>query len=315
MSRIRMPGSKSGATERTFREVFQEFVVDATARGLSPKTLRNYDNHFHCVSRHIDVEIPLAMLTRSTLNEMVVSMRESGLSTNSICSYTRVVGTFLNWCDKLGYCHVEMPKYRQQETIKETYTDEELKQLLKPPNKTCRFSVYRTWVIINFLLNSGCRAATVRNILNGDVDLAQRQVFFRHTKNHKVQVIPLCTPMVKILQEYMSIRGGEQDDYLFCDEFGNQFSENGLRLAVGRFNKSRGVQKTSIHLFRHTFSRKYLIDCGGDAFTLQKLLGHSTLKMTKHYCNIFDADVARNFDNFSPLALMSHPEEPKRIKR
>lgn len=315
MSRIRMPGSKSGATERTFREVFREFVVDATARGLSPKTLRNYDNHFHCVSRHFDVEIPLSMLTRSTLNEMVVSMRESGLSSNSISSYTRVVGTFLNWCDKLGYCHVEMPKYRQQETIKETYTDEELKRLLKPPEKTCRFSVYRTWVIINFLLNSGCRAATVRNILNSDVDLAQRQVFFRHTKNRKVQVIPLCTPMVKILQEYMNIRGGEPDDYLFCDEFGNQFSENGLRLAVGRFNKSRGVQKTSIHLFRHTFARKYLIDCGGDAFTLQKLLGHSTLKMTKHYCNIFDADVAKNFDNFSPLALMSHPKEPKRIKR
>nr|MBQ8253020.1 tyrosine-type recombinase/integrase [Lachnospiraceae bacterium] len=66
----------------------------------------------------------------------------------------------------------------------------------------------------------------------------------------------------------------------------------------------RGVQKTSIHLFRHTFARKYLIDCGGDAFTLQKLLGHSTLAMTKHYCTIFDADLTKNYDNFSPLAQM-----------
>jgi len=36
------------------------------------------------------------------------------------------------------------------------------------------------------------------------------------------------------------------------------------------------------------------MDCGGNAFTLQKLLGHSTLKTTKIYCNIFDADIARN---------------------
>lgn len=64
------------------------------------------------------------------------------------------------------------------------------------------------------------------------------------------------------------------------------------------------MQKTSIHLFRHTFARKYLIDCGGDAFTLQKLLGHSALAMTKHYCAIYDADLTKNYDNFSPLAQM-----------
>ena len=46
------------------------------------------------------------------------------------------------------------------------------------------------------------------------------------------------------------------------------------------------------------------MDCGGDAFTLQKLLGHSTLDMTKHYCAIFDADIAKNYDAVSPLAQM-----------
>lgn len=315
MSRIRMPLAKREEKSPTFREAFKEFALDAAARGLSPKTLRTYDNHFHCVSLHFNVDESLSALTRPILNEMIVSMRNSGLSNNSISSYTRVVTTFLNWCQKQEYCQVEMPTYKGEETIKETYTDDELRRLLKPPADTCRFSVYRTWVIINFLLNSGCRAATVRNILVGDVDLEQQQVFFRHTKNRKVQVIPLCSQMKKILQEYMKIRGGEDADYLFCDEFGNQFSENGLRLAVARFNKSRGVQKTSIHLFRHSFARKYLLDCGGDAFTLQKLLGHSTLKMTKHYCAIFDADVAKNYDKLSPLAQMACSEEPKRIRR
>lgn len=110
--------------------------------------------------------------------------------------------------------------------------------------------------------------------------------------------------MIGVLREYLRFRGGEDTDYLFCTETGSQLSENGLRQSIARYNQRRGVQKTSIHLFRHTFARKYLIDCGGDAFTLQKLLGHSTLAMTKHYCAIFDADITKNYDNFSPLSQM-----------
>ena len=58
-------------------------------------------------------------------------------------------------------------------------------------------------------------------------------------------------------------------------------------------------------MFRHTFARKYLLDCGGNAFTLQKLLGHATLEMTKKYCAIFNADIANGYDNLSPLEQLS----------
>lgn len=236
---------------------------------------------------------------------MVVSMRQSGLAHNSISSYLRVFRTFLNWCAGQGYTALNVPNYKQVETVKETYTDEELLWLLKKPAASCNFCEYRNWVIVNFLLNCGCRAATVRNILIEDVFLADSQIIFRHTKTHKVQVVPLCSQMVNILRAYMKIRGGKQTDYLFCDEYGRMLTENALRLAIMHYNHSRGVEKTSIHLFRHTFARKYLVDCGGNAFTLQKLLGHATLKMTKHYCNIYDADIAKSFDRFSPLAQMN----------
>lgn len=303
----------NASSYKSVAEVFEDFVISQTAQGLSPVTLTNYRHHFHSISRHLDTSQSMDTLTKSKLEAMVVSMRQSGLAHNSISSYCRVLRTFLGWCEREGMTVPPMPHIKDKETVKESYTDEELEAILKRPNKNCSFCEYRNWVVVNFLMNCGCRASTIRNIQNQDVDLDTRQIIFRHNKNGKIQTVPLCSVMVSILREYMAVRKGKSDDYLFCDQYGGMLSMNALRLAVARHNQSRGVSKTSTHLFRHTFARKYLVDCGGDAFMLQKLLGHSTLKMTKHYCTIYDADIAKNFDRFSPLAQMNQPRE--RIKR
>ena len=138
-----------------------------------------------------------------------------------------------------------------------------------------------------------------------NVSLSDKRVIYRHTKTGKLQSVPLCSQMAKILSEYMGIRGGAPEDYLFCTVYGEMMSENALSCAIKKYNHKRGVSRTSIHLFRHTFARKFLVDCGGDALILQKLLGHSTLAMTKHYCAIYDTDISDNFDSFSPLAQLT----------
>ena len=296
-------------TTLSMKRAFDEFVVAQTAKGLTEPTIKNYHAHFHSISRHIDIEKSFSDLTQTDIDGMIVSMRESGLATNSISSYVRVFKTFMNWSRQQGYTTLTVPNYKQVETVKETYTDEELLLLLEKPKANGTFCEYRNWVIVNFLLNSGCRASTVRNIQKRDVDLSSSRIVFRHTKTHKVQVVPLCSQMMRILRDYLKVRGGKDSDYLFCDEYGGMLTANALRLAIERYNHSRGVEKTSIHLFRHTFARKYLIDCGGDAFMLQKLLGHSTLKMTRHYCNIYDADIANNFDRLSPLENMTQTKQ------
>ena len=299
----------NASNNKTVAEVFEDFVISQTARDLAEATLINYRHHFRSISRHFDVEQPMNSLTKSKLESMVVAMRKSGLAHNSISSYCRVLRTFLGWCQREGMTVPPLPQIKDKETVKEAYTDEELEAILKRPKKNCSFCEYRNWVIVNFLMNCGCRASSVRNIQNRDVDLDTKQIIFRHNKNGKIQAVPLCSVMVSILKEYMVIRKGKPDDYLFCDQYGGMLSMNALRLAVARHNQSRGIQKTSTHLYRHTFARKYLVDCGGDAFMLQKLLGHSTLKMTKHYCAIYDADIAKNFDRFSPLTQMQQPKE------
>ena len=285
----------------SIEERFQQFLSASAARGLSDKTLKTYREHLRCISKHLDITAPLSSLTKSDTESMITSMRASGLATNSISSYVRAFKSFLTWCNEEGYASIALQSFKPKDTVKETYSDEEIEKLLKRPAANCNFCEYRNWVIVQFFLNSGCRAATIRNIQNRDVDLESKQVTFRHTKTGKIQVIPLCSTLTLRLKDYMRIRGGDADDFLFCNEYGRQLTENALRLAIERYNRSRGVSKTSLHMFRHTFARKYLIDCGGNAFALQKLLGHSTLEMTKHYCAVFNADIAKNYDSVSPL--------------
>ena len=277
---------------------------------LCPLKVRNYKTHFKGISKHLDTEMEFSSLTKRDLEAMVVSMKASNLAHNSISTYVRAMNQFLRWCVEEGMCSSSLflENIKEQETVKGEYTDEEL-LLIRKPRKDCDFCEYRNWAIVNFLLNSGCRAASIRNIQNRDVDLKRRQVILRHNKNKKIQVLPLCSQMVSILADYMEIRKGTSEEYLFCNQFGDKLSGSALRQAITKYNESRGVYKTSTHLYRHTFSRKYLVDCGGNAFTLQKLLGHSTLTMTKRYCRLYDKDLAENFDSFSPLTQIKAAEK------
>ena len=292
-------------TSKTMKEFFDDFIIAKKAQGLADKTIKSYQSQFRSINNHLDVNVPIEDITKSDLEKMVTSMRNSNLAANSISTYVRILRVFLSWCNEEGITNLNMKPYKSEETIKETYSDGELKKLLKKPDlRKCNFAEYRSWVIVNLLLNNGCRAATIRNIQNQDVDLDNQVIYLRHTKNKKSQVIPLCSELCSIIREYMRVRGGGNDEYLFPNESGEQLKEYALRSSIARYNNRRGVQKTSIHSFRHTFARKYLVDCGGNAFTLQRLLGHSTLDMTKHYCAIFDADIVKNYDSFSPLAQL-----------
>ena len=65
-----------------------------------------------------------------------------------------------------------------------------------------------------------------------------------------------------------------------------------------------GVPRMHPHLLRHTFAVNYLMN-GGDVFTLQQILGHTTLEMVRRYVNIASAHVMIQHKQFSPVDRMN----------
>jgi integrase/recombinase XerD len=60
------------------------------------------------------------------------------------------------------------------------------------------------------------------------------------------------------------------------------------------------VTKTSLHLFRHTFAKNYVL-AGGGMPQLQAILGHKTLDMTRKYINLYSKDIHQDFNRLNPL--------------
>ena len=68
----------------SIQEQFSRFLSVASAKGFSPKTIQVYREHLHCISKHLDVSLPLSLLTKADLESAVASMRESNLIPSAV---------------------------------------------------------------------------------------------------------------------------------------------------------------------------------------------------------------------------------------
>ena len=121
----------------SFGEEFKRFLLSKKAQGLSEKTLATYQQHFSAIGKHLNTNSLIDDLTKQDLEKMISSMRDAGLSSSSIRSYTATLKSFFSWCREEEIIFLNIPLYKAEETIKETYSDGELEILLKKPNLRC----------------------------------------------------------------------------------------------------------------------------------------------------------------------------------
>ena len=187
----------------------------------------------------------------------------------------------------------------------ETYTDQELASLLRRPSKQDSFTDWRSWAIINWILATGNRASTICCIQIKDADFDNKEIVIRFTKARNAMILPMSSALKNALTEYVTLWRGNAspEDYLFPNVGDEKLTVNALKLSIRRYNEYREVEKQSIHMFRHTFAKKWVRN-KGDVFRLQKLLDHKTLEMTKKYVSMFSEDLKEDYDDFSPLDVI-----------
>ena len=196
----------------TIQQAFERFQKYNRLKNLSQGSLDFYAAKGRSFFRFLgDTEQPIHTITEETVEDYIFYMKDQQLHDTTINTNLRMVRAFLYWCMEKGY----LEKYpirlvRADDPIKEPYTTDELQKLLKEPDcKTCSFAEYRNWVIVSFLLGTGCRASTLLNLQIGDLDLSAGTVFFRHMKARNQQIVPLSKALVRIMEEYLEHRSGD----------------------------------------------------------------------------------------------------------
>lgn len=305
----------------SLEDAMEEFVIDCKVRNLAKDTISYYKQSFRHFSQYLksvyeDKEINMKEnIKKKIIDQYILYMQEKQTKDVTINNKLRGVRSILYFFMQNDYIDTfKIKLIKEDEKMPSLYTTEEIATLVKKPNiKTCTFAEYRSWVVICFFVATGVRSRTLRFMKIVDLDFGNQLIALGTTKGRKQVSIPMSTTLKKILLEYLKIRGGNENDFLFCNLEGQQLTKDALIHIVKNYNNKRGVKKTGIHLFRHFFAKNY-IQNGGNALKLQKLLAHRTLAQTQRYVDLYGQDLQQGFDEYNPLDQLSPNKERIKMK-
>lgn len=272
---------------KTYNEAQKEFYKHCRLKNLRPQTIRYYTEDLTYFHAQIPVKY-VDEVTQEVFDGFILKELEAGKKTTSLNTRIRGLRVFFSFCADREYMKPIAPKLMKvDEEIKEPYTDAELRRLLKKPTSN-RWTEWRSWASINYLVSTGNRAGTVINLKISDIDLENMTIHLKQVKNRHQQIVPLSPALKEVLCDYLKTWDWTPDDYLFPSYEGGCLTLRSFQGAIGRYNISRGVSKTSIHLFRHTFAKNFIL-AGGGMIQLQALLPaflYSVLK--RYFAAVFD---------------------------
>jgi integrase/recombinase XerD len=255
-------------------------------------------------------------LNNQTIDHYLVWLNNNfDIKTSTANIKIRAIRPFIYWMQRKETIKIKEFQIKElpESKIKnqEIYDEKELEKLLKKPNmKKIKFPDYRNWVIVNFLVATGARRHTTVNVKISDLNMNKRKIRLFNFKRHQHYFIDFYNSFNNIMKEYLQIRKGEPDHYLFPTQYGNQLSPSGLTTAISRYNRGRGVETTSLHAFRRTFASLW-IQNGGDPYILSDLLDHAEMEMTRRYVYMFQND--KRVESFNPLESLNNKNKKNYI--
>jgi len=237
--------------------------------------------------------------------------------------YVRTLKAFFSWLAREDYvptnlmAKISIP--RAPTRVINTFTTEQIASLAEVCQGS-NGSGYRNLSIMLLMLDSGPRVSEVTGIDLADVNLAEGHIRVTSAKGGRERIVPIGSLVQKCLWKYINhFRPqplSQTVTRLFLSDIGLPLTKNGVQQMIRRCGKRAGLTgvRCSPHTFRHTFAKNYLLN-GGDIFSLQKILGHSSLASVRTYVNLFTGDVKKQHSRFSPVDNLTQNSKIYRLCR
>ena len=188
--------------------LFQEFLTQRRyLKNVTPSTIEWSETAFKALQRSLGAEPPL---TRSSLQQFVVSLRERGVKPVSCNTYIKALNTFCLWLREEGHLteRVALAPLRFERRLIQTLSDEQMKSLLTVKPK--RFDQWRLHAIVCLLLDAGLRIEEALSLRVSDLDLDNLLVTV-FGKGRKERRVPFSFESRKVLFRYDKVRLSQRD--------------------------------------------------------------------------------------------------------
>ena len=294
----------------TLTDALAAYRICAEAEGKSPRTVQWIMSSVAYFEDYLGYDPDVSTITADDLRGFIIALRkrpkflnhpnnkteEQRISAISIQTYARAIRTFFS-----SLCHEGLIDQNPMERVKlpkapkkvvPTFNEREIIRLLSKPDKTMDVG-FRDYALLLTFVDTGARLSEIVELTMEDVDLENGYLRVMG-KGDRERYIPFGQKVAKALLKY---KLKHRPAPLATDRF--WLTNDGRPLKAGRttkivryYGRVAGLNRCYPHKLRHTSSVIYLRN-GGDPFSLQKKLGHSSLLMTRHYANLADSDVKR----------------------
>ena len=168
-----------------------------------------------------------------------------------------------------------------------------------------RFHEYRDCVITELLFDTGMRLGECLLIKEKtDINFAERTIFLPadNTKGKKDRYVFFSVQMATELKRCLQYKDRyKESEYVFCTIKGTVLQERSFESNFSNYGERIGKKEINPHLLRNNFAKRFLMN-GGDIFTLSKILGHSSIKVTEQcYLDLQTEDLKKQYEKHSPL--------------
>ena len=271
------------------------YLLSCKVEGKSLATLKHYHQR---VSAYIffakGAKLPgdARGTTAQDIRLFIASLQAKGLEPSTISAHYRALKTYFTWIINEGFAETNpldrIKPIKVPVKFPKPFSWQDIEKLIALTEGN-RFLAIRNRAIILLALDTGLRLSEMAGIKIADLDF-NRETIRVMGKGSKERVVRIGRKTQKAILRYFAMRDDEHD-CLWVTEERRPLKLRGIQEAIKRLCHLAEINDATPgpHTFRHTAAITCLRNGMGE-FTLQMMLGHSTLQMTRRYVSALNSD-------------------------
>ena len=180
----------------------------------------------------------------------------------------------------------------------------ELEELLNTPDLRKPLG-QRDRLILEMLYATGVRVSELVNIKVSDINRSMQNIIIlgKGNKERIVEYGDYCEESLDLyLKDGYFRLNIHNSTYLFLNNNGEQLTDRGVRYILSNLIEKTSInKKISPHMIRHSFAT-HLLNNGCSLLSVQKLLGHDSIKSTQVYTHVSTDRLKEVYRNSFPRA-------------